>query len=403
MTDFYYEAITSADAVVTGTSNQTSEQSLLVHLRSQGLRPLKVRRVRQQNLLMAFRRQKTLSKKEFLAVVESLATLLASSVTLERSLEIVAQNEAKNSRTRKLLQQTLSGVRAGHSLADSLMRTGFLEEQSSKTILALVAAGEASGSLSANLRQAADLLAAQLDFEKRIKDALTYPMIVSVTALFTLIFMGAVIAPAFEQLFEGTGRPLPYALLLLMQFSDAVPGLLLALLSMVLLSRTKSAWLAHFRSTAERLALGFPIISPKIVRRDVSSFCFLLAVLLEGGVGLIPALRLSVGGIRNGALSKLVADTIEHVRDGQALSETLGSLPIMPPLFKQLTSVGEENGALAPMLHQISNSFRTSLEDQLERVSAILSPVLICLLGGLVAILMASIFGAILEINDLAG
>lgn len=403
MTKYYFQALTPADTIVSGTSDQPNREKLLDHLRVQGLRPLKIRTRSQHSLVTSFHRHRELSDKDTLSVLQSLSTLLASDVSLEKSLQIVLENEKLGTRNAKAIQQTLLSVQSGASLADSFKGAGLLPAHSSKILLALIVAGEASGSLATNLHHACNLLSTQQAFKKKIGSALTYPMIVTATAVFTLLFMGAVIAPAFQSLFESTGKPLPGALSALVHFSDIAPGTMIGLLSAVLIAKSNknlSEWLKRFIG---RSALDLPVIKSMIVRRDMANFCFLLAALQEGGVNLISALRLAAGGIQNQQVAILVREKIEAVSDGQSVSRSIGSLNFMPPLFKQLTAVGEAKGALAPMLHQISKNFRTSLEEQLETLAAVLSPALICLLGGLVAILMASLFGAILDINDLAG
>lgn len=403
MTKFHYEALTPADTIVSGTSEQPNRAMLLDHLRLQGLRPLKIRKKNQYSPIAGFRRQTELSDKDTLSVFQSLSTLLESDVSLEKSLQIVLENEALGTRNAKAVQQALLSVRSGVSLADSFKEAGLLPTHSSKTLLALIVAGEASGSLTANLHQASRLLSTQQAFKKKIGSALTYPMIVTVTALFTLLFMGAVIAPAFQSLFESTGKPLPAALSALTRFSEVAPGILIGLLAAALITKSNKNLGEWLKSFAGRSALKLPFIKSMIVRRDVANFCFLLAALQDGGVNLISALRIAAGGIQNKQIAILIYEKIEAVSDGQSVSGAIGSLSFMPPLFKQLTAVGEAKGALAPMLHQISKNFRTSLEEQLETLAAVLSPALICLLGGLVAVLMASLFGAILDINDLAG
>lgn len=403
MTRYYYQALTPADTIVSGTSEQPNREKLLEHLRLQGLRPLMVRKKGQHSLLAGFRRHVALSDKDTLSVLQSLLTLLTSDVSLEKSLQIVFENEKLGTRNAKAIQQTLLSVRSGASLADSFKEVGLLPAHSSKTLLALIAAGEASGSLATNLHHACKLLSTQQAFKKKIGSALTYPMIVTVTALFTLLFMGAVIAPAFQSLFESTGEPLPAALSALTRFSEVAPSTLIGLLATALITKSNKNLGEWLKSFAGRSALNLPVVKSMIVRRDMANFCFLLAALQDGGVNLISALRIAAGGIQNHQVAILVREKIEAVSDGQSVSEAIGSLSFMPPLFKQLTAVGEAKGALAPMLHQISKNFRTSLEEQLETLAAVLSPALICLLGGLVAVLMASLFGAILDINDLVG
>lgn len=139
-----------------------------------------------------------------------------------------------------------------------------------------------------------------------------------------------------------------------------------------------------------------------VTRRDMADFCFLLAVMLEGGVSLTEAMQLSASSIRNPKLRQEAMARLERVRSGAPLS-AFSDFKGVPPLLRQLTAVGETNGTLPAMLHQIATNFRSAMQEQLEKFSAVVSPLLILILGGMVGALMASIFGAILEINDLSG
>lgn len=114
-------------------------------------------------------------------------------------------------------------------------------------------------------------------------------------------------------------------------------------------------------------------------------------------------MQLSASSIRNPKLRQEAMARLERVRSGAPLSAAFSDFKGVPPLLRQLTAVGETNGTLPAMLHQIATNFRSAMQEQLEKFSAVVSPLLILILGGMVGALMASIFGAILEINDLSG
>lgn len=403
MTSYYYEAVSPTGKLVTGETRQTTEQAVVSELRQQGMQPIIIKKSAKPGLSQISFRTRGLPSKDTFSFLDSLATLLESHVSLENSLRILLDNQPVRNRRRGLLEDIMVSVRSGQSLSKSMNDARLLSPQSSRTILALIEVGEESGSLGANVRRAADLLKSQMDFTNKLKSAISYPALVAVAALFTLIFMGTVIVPAFQDLFDSAQKPLPTALIFLQNFAEIAPIALLTCIAAIWLSSMTTKKGEHAPKWLERTQLKLPVIGSLIVRRDLSDFCFLLGVLLEGGVPLVAALHLASKTIKNGQIREDITIRIQRIEGGRSLSEGLSDLEYLPLLFKQLTSVGETNGALSIMLHQISKEFRNYLHNRLEKLSAAASPILIFTLGGIVAALMASVFGAILEINDLAG
>lgn len=404
MKHYYFEAVATSGELVKAETSQPSQAAVISEIRSRGLRPLSVKAVERHRTTPLFQRASWLTVKELTTVLQSIATLLESRVSLEKTLEIVAETYPVRSRIRNRIEETRRLVQAGQNLSQSIVTAGMVSPSTSRTVGSLIKAGENTGRLGENIGKAADLLSSQLAFEKKLRSALTYPAFVAMASLFTLIFMGSVIVPSFQDLFESAQKPLPTSLALLMDFATVAPPILLVVLTVVgAASRRKKN---HHQDAGNRwseLPLKIPFIASIFVRRDMSSFCFLLAVMLEGGVPLTKAMQLSASSIKNQKLRRDTLARLEKIRAGQPLSSAFSDFKPLPPLFRQLTSVGEANGTLPAMLHQIAAHFRSSMQEQLEKLSAVISPLLILILGGMVGALMASVFGAILEINDLSG
>lgn len=396
--------MSASGELVTAETSQPDESAVIAEVRARGLRPVSIRTVRQVNFAHILKPTSSLSVKELTAVLSSIAALLESQVSLEKSLEIVAENYMRRSRTRNRLEEALRLVQSGQSLSHSLQHAHLIAPSIERTVGSLIKAGENTGLLGENVRKAADLLSSQLEFEKKLRSALTYPALVAMASLFTLVFMGSVIVPSFQELFESAQKPLPVALELLMDFSALAPPILLvALVVMVLGSRRSKDQHGNAPTWLHDLQLKTPFVAMIVTRRDMADFCFLLAVMLEGGVSLTEAMQLSASSIRNPKLRQEAMARLERVRSGAPLSAAFSDFKGVPPLLRQLTAVGETNGTLPAMLHQIATNFRSAMQEQLEKFSAVVSPLLILILGGMVGALMASIFGAILEINDLSG
>lgn len=404
MKKYYFEAVSASGELVKAETSQPDESAVIAEVRARGLRPVSIKAVRQVDFGHMFKPTYSLSVKELTAILNSIAALLESRVSLEKTLEIVADNYAPRSRTRNRLEEAIRLVQSGQRLSHSLLHAHLMAPSVERTVGSLIKAGENTGLLGENIRKAANLLSSQLEFEKKMRSALTYPALVALASLFTLIFMGSVIVPSFQELFESAQKPLPTALELLMNFSElAPPILLIALITIAVGSRRGKNQQGNTPNWLDDLQLKTPFLAMIVMRRDMADFCFLLAVMLEGGVPLTKAMQLSASSIRNPKLRQETIIRLERIQSGATLSAAFADFKNMPHLFCQLTAVGEANGTLPAMLHQIATNFRSAMQEQLEKFSAMVSPLLILVLGGMVGALMASIFGAILEINDLSG
>lgn len=401
MARFTYEAITSAGVVVTGKSSEASSQLVVSSLRARGLQPLKVRPVKNRFTVELIRKNK-LKDSELLVVVNGLARLLLSGIALEKALEVLISHQNPKKKPFRLVQLLLTYVRDGTSLSKSLESSDMLPSDTAKPLLALVLAGEQSGVLGNNLLQAADMLRARLETRKNIQSALAYPSIIVFVALFTIIFMGAVIAPAFQTMFDDFGRETPVILLGLKGFAEMAPQILLTVALVSLVMRMNDRLDKILREKVGKLVLSIPYTSRLVFQRDIANFSFLLGNLLKGDVELVSALKLSVSGIENQFLAEKIQTSTLAVANGQSLATVFAKINGMPVIFCQLSQIGEVNGTLADMLHQISENLRSELQETLQKVTSLLPVIMIVLLGSMIAGLVASIFGAILDVNDLA-
>jgi len=401
VTRFTYEAITSAGVVVTGKSSEPNSQQVVDSLRARGLQPLKVRRAGNR-FSFELNRQNKLKDNELLVIVNGLARLLLSGIALEKALEVLISHQNPKKRPYRFVQLLLTYVRDGTSLSTSLESSEMLPRGAAKPLLALVLAGEQSGVLGNNLLQASDMMRTRLETRKNIQSALAYPLIIMFVALFTVIFMGSVIAPAFQTMFEDFGKETPAILVGLKGFAESAPQILLTVAFVGLFMRLNSKLGKTLQTWFGELVLSLPYVSTLVFQRDIANFSFLLGNLLKGDVELVSALKLSVSGIENRVLAEKIQMSALAVADGQSLATVFAKIKGMPIIFSQLSQIGEANGTLAEMLHQISENLRSELQETLQKITTLLPVVMIVLLGSMIASLVASIFGAILDVNDLA-
>lgn len=402
MTLYSYKSISNTGELTTGQIERSSEDAVIAFLRTKGHIPVTIKATSQFRWLHFSSKNKALSLKETLSVASGLSDLLESGISLEEALTILSKETEGSKNQLRLIQHAISEVRSGKSLSSALVGSKMLPERNAGPLISLIKAGEKSGQLSKNLAQATTLLRNSMDANKKLQSALSYPLVVLFVAFFTLIFMGTVIAPAFRDLFLDLGKELPGTLGLLISFVDLVPYFLIGLSGVVLASRLETNLALKMREWLGNHLLKIPVISGIIMSNEIANFAFLLANLLQGGVEIVSALRLAREGVKNRVIRSGLEQASNEVENGRNLSIAILKIDNIPSIFVQMVRIGEANGSLSPMLQRSADILRSEIEEKIERLTAYLPAILICLLGGIIGLLVSSIFSAILDINDLA-
>lgn len=402
MTLYSYKSISNTGELTTGQIERSSEDAVIAFLRTKGHIPVTIKATSQFRWLHFSSKDKALSLKETLSVASGLSDLLESRISLEEALTILSKETEGSKNQLRLIQHAISEVRSGKSLSSALVGSKMLPERNAGPLISLIKAGEKSGQLSKNLAQATTLLRNSMDANKKLQSALSYPLVVLFVAFFTLIFMGTVIAPAFRDLFLDLGKELPGTLGLLISFVDLVPYFLIGLSGVVLASRLETNLALKMREWLGNNLLKTPVISSIIMSNEIANFAFLLANLLQGGVEIVSALWLAREGVKNRVIRSGLEQASNEVENGRNLSIAILKIDNIPSIFVQMVRIGEANGSLSPMLQRSADILRSEIEEKIERLTAYLPAILICLLGGIIGLLVSSIFSAILDINDLA-
>lgn len=336
-----------------------------------------------------------------LSILRELSLLLRAGLSVERAL-VAMQGLAKNARAKSTLAQLLEGLRAGEALSTAMARAGPLFPEN---VRKLVAAGEASGRLSDVMVRLADAHARSKELTDRVVSALIYPALLVIVMIAVLVMIFTVVLPRLEPLFLQSTDALPWAtaVLLAVSWFFEVFGLWLLL---VLIAGLTYALYA-LRAPATRLALDrfatnsrFMLDLPR--RYQAAQFCRNLGMLLEGGMTVNRALEAAEGAMSNRYMRSFMPKLIDEVRQGRTLKAALESAGVFPRLTVEFAAVGEETGRVAPMMTEAADVLDRDVKTELDRLSALLLPVVTIVLGAIVAAIMAGVVTGILAANDLA-
>ncbi len=224
-------------------------------------------------------------------------------------------------------------------------------------------------------------------------------------AVLAVVAIMAILLPSIVPLLRDAGAPLPFIVRVLESIREAVTGnwaLSLGLVGAFAAGLVALIATGLLRLVFSRLVLRLPMIRGLVVQREVARFSRTLATLMKSGVPMLEATRIAGSVLVNLVFRSAVATVTEEVRQGAPLTRSLAASGHFPELALRLIAVGEKTGQLETMLIRVADIFEATLQRQLDRVTALITPVLTLGIGFLVGGLIVSVMGALLSINELA-
>ena len=331
-----------------------------------------------------------------------LSVLLQARVSLHRALDVLAR-QTTGRRMREVIQHLGKEVQKGNSFSKALRsRPGTFEE------LFIVSAevGQESGRLPEVLSHLAQHLEKMSALKRKVLQAMTYPALVIGVAAFAVTFLLVFIVPTFAEMFKSFQVELPTSTKVVLSLSNVLvdhgPKLILAIIVCVILLR-KTITSTTFRQRMEAVAFRAPAIGSLVLRNHVARFCRTLGTLLQSQVSLVDALGVSQRISSNDEIRKEIGQILRHVKQGKAVAEPLVDSELFPPLVAQMIAVGEETSELDSMLLKVADYYEKELDAKVEALSSIIEPVIILLLGMLVAGILISMYMPMFELVNVVG
>lgn len=337
-----------------------------------------------------FRRGPAVRSREVLLFNQELAALLRAGLPLAESLAIMVER-MENRTLRTAVVSILGEVRAGTPMSRAVARYSFFPP----VYAACIRAGETSGDLAGMLRRFTDAFRVAVRARSQLVAALVYPAFLFTALLATAAFLLLAVVPEFVPFFAGFDQDLPLLTAVLLTVAEGVRdhlgwvlgGGLAALLLSALWSRRPSS--GRIR---DRWLLRLPGIGEVLRLYGVSQFCRALGTLLAGGMPLAGAIPVAAGAVGNRHLRAAVAPTAREVSEGQSFVEALAASREIPAFALQMVRVGEGTGDLARMVSSVSDFNDEVIENRVTVLLSLLTPVVLLLLGGFVALVLLAIY-----------
>ena len=347
--------------------------------------------------------QNKITMKDRIVFTRQFATLIGAGLPLSNSLRtVIEQTESKP--MQKVVESILVDVEAGKTLTQACEK---YPDVFNKVYIALLRAGEASGSLDLSLKRLAQQQEKDNAMISKIRGALIYPAIILMVIIAVLIFMVLMIVPQVQSLYKDIGRDLPWATGVLVSFANF---LVVSWWLVTIVMGVSIYFLFQFRKTttgiewAALLKLNVPLFKRMFWRLYNARFARTASNLMSAGVSIQDTLQISSEAMNNVVLEKEIKEVSEKVKQGKTLSSSLKNLSYILPLVPQMASIGEESGKIDEMLAKAAQVYEDELEEQIRTISTLIEPVLMVVMAVMVGfIIVAVLFPIYAIVNDVQG
>lgn len=340
------------------------------------------------------------SAQDLALLTRQLATLARAGLPLVECLGTLIE-QTERVALRRVLSHVRQQVREGRSLADAFQ---VHPRVFSAIYVNMVRAGEESGTLDTVLARLADYSEGQARLLRTLQAALTYPLFMVVVASAILVFLLAYVVPQVTRLFSETGQTLPLATRILIGLSSFLADFwwMLAMLGAGgVLIGARLLRTAKGRAWYDRMLLRLPWVGRLLQRVNVARFARTLSTLLASGVPLLPALGIVTHLVSNSLMRQALEEARVSVQEGESLAAPLRRSGLFPALLIQMIAVGERSGELEDMLRYAAEAYDEEVATSLSRLTSLLEPLTILVMGGVVLFIVLAILLPIFELNQL--
>ena len=402
MKKYDYEARDSAsNKIVKSVVQADSENAAAKLLTAQGFVPLKIELQDDKTNFFA-RFSGRITTKDRVVFTRQLATLIGAGLPLAQSLRTV-QEQTTNKRMQEIVQEIISDVEGGKSLSDSFAKH---PEAFNKVYVALISAGETSGTMDDSLKRLAAQQEKDAAMMSKIRGAMMYPSIVLVVIILVIGFMLFTVVPQVEGLYRDLNKGLPFVTLMMIKVANFFSSLWwLVILAMII----GGYFLAQYLKTEQGIRvkdtfkLNVPMFKGMFRKMYMARFARTGQVLLSTGVPMLDMLRITSDAVNNVIISESILRASDKVKGGKALSTSLSNEDYFLAMVPQMIKIGEQSGKIDEMMGKTAQVYEDELDEEIRALSTAIEPVLMVFLaivaGTMVAAILLPIYSLVGNIN----
>jgi len=352
------------------------------------------------------------STKELCRMTRQLSALLHAGMPLVPALTALAEqlqsptkaqapsaNQAKRPLA-AIIEDVRNDVNEGGSLAEALRRHPGLF---SPLFVSMVSAGESSGALEEVLARVADILEKRVQLADKVKAAIAYPAMMTFVAVGVVIFLLSYVVPGITRLFVEMNRELPAPtrfLIAVSEFTRAYFVVILGVLCAGTIALAAFAKNSEGKARLDRVVLRLPLFGPLLFRLELARLTRTLGALMKSGLPVMTAMEIAQRVVQNSLIAQAMSDIRESVHKGDNIADAVRTTGIFPPVVYHLIATGQMSGNIEDSLIEIAEMYDAEVQASVRTLTSLLEPVILLVMGGVVAFIVLAILLPVFEINQ---
>lgn len=390
MAKFQYKAKNMSGKVIEGIYDAPNRQNVVDMIKDKSFYPVEINEITESKdikELGAFAKVKT---KDLMVFCRQFSGILKAGVALVQALKMLSE-QTENPLLRNVIKEVSADIQKGSSLSEAMSKH---TNHFPPILIHMTNAGEISGTLEDALDTVAIHFEKNEKIKKKVKGAMTYPIIVVIIAVVVVAVLLAFVVPTFTDVFDKSGASLPGVTLALIAISDFLRGswfvlILIAVIIGALLKMYLNS--DDGRYAFDKWKLGLPILGSVQVKSTAANFARTMTTLMSSGVGITEAIRISGQVIGNVYTIDMLKNIEKKVSEGRGLYGPVKEAEIFPPLLVNMIMLGEETGNLEDMLAKTANYFEEEVDEATEKLTTMLEPLIIVVLAVIVLFIVVAI------------
>lgn len=403
---YAYKGMTSAGRATRGFVDAESPRAARAKLRRDGVFPTELAEGGEEakagaepsRFGAALPSLRRVSAMDLALATRQLATLVGASVPLVDALGALAQ-QVESARLKGALGQVRDRVNEGAALADAVAQTGLFTD----LYVSMVRAGEAGGALEQVLDRLADYLESQVRLRNKVTSILIYPSVMFVFAMVVVAALVTFVLPQITELLTNLKQELPWYTKAIIAGSDLTRSwwwLMLLVMAALGVAVRAALRTARGRDRWDSWKLALPVLGKVARTLAIARFTRTLSTLLAGGIPIVRALGIAKHVANNVVIGRAIDAASDSITGGSSLAKPLRASGQFPPLVTHMIEVGEQSGELEPMLAKVAENYDEQVETTMTRLTALLEPMLILLMVGIVVVIILATLVPLLQVTS---
>jgi len=400
MSTFVYTAVNNQGEISNGELETSDTKTVVDYLKRQELTAVSVKPRKDLNNSFANLFSSGITQQEKIMLTKHLSTMVKSGLSLKEGIETIL-NDTKNKTLKRILTEAKFNLENGQPLSVTFRK---YPKYFSSVFVTLIESGESSG----NLEKSLDYLGIQIkkDYKLRqkVKGAMIYPLVLIAASISVIIIMMVFVVPKLSESFLRSNLELPWTTQIIINLSDLITKNIFFIIGFIFLSIISLIYFKNnkkFQSGLSKIFLKTPIISQLYIKIILARFVRTLGTLLASGISILKSLDISAGTLGYNVYQKSIAQISKEISQGVSLSNTLKKRKdIFPYMLINMVSVGEKTGNLDLTLEELAIFYEEEVDDSIKNMVSLIEPLLLLIMGVIVATIAFSI---IMPIYQLVG